>query len=168
MSDSEEEHVPVPRGVKFTKSGRPDRRSLTSRTNAEKARNQRSVKRQEKKVIVEPEETTDSSDDEEDELVLVPRKKVEKPKKVQEVKAPPITHDELVETLTKTVAKTLKMNEQERKTKAKAKREAVKKAKAEGTYVPQTRGRPVKHDNVEQKAQPEIPAPKPTGTYISW
>jgi len=155
--------------VRLTKKGVPDKRSLSSRQNAVKAREAKLKKLAQKRDIIdtnfedvaeideqdessESESSEESEDDEIKELreQLAKRVKTKKLMKTfkseeQEVKAPQnVSLDDLADTVAKTVTKTLKVTAEEKKAIAKAKREATKKAKAEGTYVPKPRGRPPK------------------------
>lgn len=173
---------------RLTKTNRPDKRSETSRANAEKARLTKLEKLAEKKRMIIIESETDSdydSDDSDDssksddekvdpQQVIKQRQKNTKRRVGRPTKAEELKQKELIEAITDATARAIKLQELERKATAKAKREAVRKAKADGTYVNKGRGRPFKTNEqvvapkeqeqkvVEPKEQEEKPSEKTT------
>lgn len=189
--------------VMLTKTNKPDKRTETSRANALKARMAKlnklalkkaedQKKREEAKRIREESSGSDTSADEsagdsdsEDELDVIPRRKVGRPKKSEEAtlaeaRLQALQQSRNIENLTDAVRLALKKEELERKAKAKAKRDAIKKAKADGTYVAKGRGRPFLPQNtilrgaatpakeaVEVKVKENAREQK-ENAYISW
>lgn len=157
--------------VRLTKKGVPDKRSLSSRTNAIKAREAKLKKQAQKKEImiddIQEENDSDSvntDSESEDEEVKILREQLSTRVDVKAAKTtrsqsargsgdrsspfvaptPQYKLEDIADTVAQSVTKTFKNAADEKKALAKAKRDAIKKAKAEGTYVPKPRGRPKK------------------------
>jgi len=177
----------VAQNARLTKTNRLDRRTETSKANAEKARLKKLEKLTERRKTIQVQIETDSDSDSdfdsesENERKVIHENKVPKKRgRGRPTKEEEKRNIELINAITDSTVRAIKLQEQERKAVAKAKREAVRKAKVDGTYVNKGRGRPFKPtiekkpvETTPQKEEPlelvekkEVAKPESRGAFV--
>jgi len=164
----------VAQNIRLTKTNRLDKRTETSKANAEKARLKKLEKLAEKRkmIQIQVESETDSdydSESSESDSENVYERKVKNdraPAPVEKkrgrgrpTKEEEKQHRDYINAITDATLRAVKLQEEDRKAVAKAKREAVRMAKASGTYVNKGRGRPFK-PTLEKKPEPTPEKPR--------